>query len=114
MNEKLRKIINHYGVDKQLKYFQSEVFELNEAIIKQNNMGFMENAFLGMQHILASILNIESLDPSKEHIKEEIADVMVLLKQFQLYYDISTEEIKSIMKDKIARQLERMAKEVEK
>ncbi len=67
-----------------------------------------------MQHILASILNIESLDPSKEHIKEEIADVMVLLKQFQLYYDISTEEIKSIMKDKIARQLERMAKEVEK
>lgn len=30
MNEKLRKIINHYGMDKQLKYFQSEVFELNE------------------------------------------------------------------------------------
>lgn len=35
MNEKLRKIINHYGMDKQLKYFQSEVFELNEAIIKK-------------------------------------------------------------------------------
>lgn len=37
MNEKLRKIINHYGMDKQLKYFQSEVFELNEAIIKRRN-----------------------------------------------------------------------------
>ena len=39
MNEKLRKIINHYGMDKQLKYFQSEVFELNEAIIKRRNTG---------------------------------------------------------------------------
>lgn len=114
MNEKLRKIINHYGVNKQLKYFQSEVFELNEAIIKRNNMGVMENVFLGVQHTMALILNIESVDPLRKHIKEEIADVMVMLKQFQLYYDISTEEIKSIMKDKIARQLERMAKEVEK
>ena len=31
--EKLLKIINHYGVIPQLKYFQSEVFELNETII---------------------------------------------------------------------------------
>lgn len=114
MNEKLRKIINHYGVNKQLKYFQSEVFELNEAIVKRNNMGVMENVFLGVQHAMALILNIESVDPLREHIKEEIADVMVMLKQFQLYYDISTEEIKSTMKDKVARQLERMAKEVEK
>lgn len=35
MNKKLRKIINFYGIEKQLKYFQSEVFELNEAIIKK-------------------------------------------------------------------------------
>lgn len=111
MNEKLRKIINHYGVNKQLKYFQSEVFELNEAIVKRNNMGVMENVFLGIQHTMASILNIESVDLPREHIKEELADVMVMLKQFQLYYDISTEELKSIMKDKVTRQLERMAKE---
>lgn len=35
MDEKLRKIINHYGLNAQLKYFQSEVFELNEAIVKK-------------------------------------------------------------------------------
>ena len=34
MEGKLLKIINHYGVIPQLKYFQSEVFELNEAIIE--------------------------------------------------------------------------------
>lgn len=46
-----------------------------------------------------------------ENIKEEIADVMVMLKQFQLYYNISTEEIRGVMKNKIARQLERIDKE---
>lgn len=111
MNEKLRKIINHYGIDKQLKYFQSEVFELNEAIIRRRNTGVMESVVLGITDTLASILNIKNVDYFKEHIKEEIADVMVMLKQFQLYYDISTDDIKKIMKEKVDRQLERIAKE---
>ena len=33
MKETALKVINHYGVMPQLKYFQSEVFELTEAII---------------------------------------------------------------------------------
>ena len=33
MKDKIQEIIKHYGVMHQLKYFQSEVFELNEAII---------------------------------------------------------------------------------
>lgn len=37
MSDKILKIINHYGVRHQLKYFQSEVFELNEAIIEFEN-----------------------------------------------------------------------------
>ena len=105
MNEKLRKIINHYGMDKQLKYFQSEVFELNEAII---NTGVMESIALGITNAVALLLNIKNVDYSKEQIKEEIADVMVMLKQFQLYYDIPTEDIKAIMKNKVDRQLERI------
>ena len=38
MKENLLQIINHYRVIPQLKYFQSEVFELNEAIIKYENI----------------------------------------------------------------------------
>lgn len=109
MNEKLRKIINHYGMDKQLKYFQSEVFELNEAIIKRR--GVIESSALGITNTVALLLNIKNTDYSKEQIKEEIADVMVMLKQFQLYYDIPTEDIKAIMKNKVDRQLERIAYE---
>ncbi|CDE07936.1 MAG: hypothetical protein KIC90_04635 [Firmicutes bacterium] len=111
MNEKLRKIISHYGINKQLKYFQSEVFELNEAIIKRRNTGVIESIALGLTDVLSSILNIKNVDYSKEHIKEEIADVMVMLKQFQLYYNISTDDIKQVMKEKVNRQLERIAKE---
>ena len=111
MNEKLRKIINHYGMNKQLKYFQSEVFELNEAIIKRRNQGIFENVVDGISSAVASVLNIKTVDYSKEHIKEEIADVMVMLKQFQLYYDIPTSEIKEIMKSKVERQLNRIMEE---
>lgn len=93
MKEDLLKIINHYGVMPQLKYFQSEVFELNEAIIKAE-----ENL---------------ALEKYKEHIAEEIADVLVMLKQFQYYYGIEDEQIEEVMKFKIDRQLERINNEKE-
>jgi NTP pyrophosphatase (non-canonical NTP hydrolase) len=108
MNEKLRKIINHYGIDKQLKYLQSEIFELNEAIIKKRNTGVMERIALEINKAVSPLPNIKNVDYSEEHIKEEIADVMVMLKQFQLYYDIPTEDIKAIMRSKVDRQLERI------
>ena len=99
MKEKVLKIINRYGVIPQLKYFQSEVFELNEAIIRHENLPS------GMYQPIKNIY--------KEHITEEIADVMVMLYQFKEYYGISNEEITDIMKYKIDRQLERIGKERE-
>ena len=90
MNEKLRKIINHYTIKKQLKYFQSELFELNEAILdaeKQSASELLTDTFYNIAKTFASVLKLELngyKDAKKEHIKEEIADVMVMLKQFQL------------------------------
>jgi len=98
MKEDLLKIIEHYGVMPQLKYFQSEVFELNEAIL------YMEN------HIQNTGMYIEM----KKHIAEEIADVLVMLGQFKEYYKISDEDIKQVMEQKIARQLERIENETTK
>lgn len=92
MNDKLKQIIEHYGVAHQLKYFQSEVYELTEAI-------------------LWAYLTPDTWH-DKEHIAEEIADVMVMLKQFQLYYDIGDEEIKDIMEFKIDRQIGRIKDEI--
>jgi NTP pyrophosphatase (non-canonical NTP hydrolase) len=91
MNDKLKQIIKHYGALHQIKYFQSEVYELTEAILLE-------------EFISCSIKEID-------HIAEEIADVMVMLKQFQLYYCIKDEEIEDIMKFKVDRQIERIEKE---
>ena len=93
MSEKLLKIINHYGVLPQLKYFQSEVFELNEAIIDFEN---------DKRH------NEELIQNDKEHIIEEIADIEVMLLQFKEYYQIDGNDILRIMNEKIERQLGRM------
>lgn len=92
MEEKLLKIINHYGIDKQLKYIHSEYFELDEAIIEEQ-------------------CDESGYDYFKEHIAEEIADVMVMLEQFRLYYNIPSMQITEIMQQKIERQLKRIEEE---
>lgn len=97
MKKELIKIISSFGVLSQLKYFQSEVFELNEAIITHELKKSVE-----YEIPLTEIVGI------KEHITEEIADVMVMLEQFKLYYNIENMEIAKIMKNKINRTLERI------
>ena len=91
--EEILKIINTYGVMPQLKYFQSEVFEFNEAIFEKEKIG----AYPGIEEI--------------KHIAEEIADVLVMLNQFKEYYGITDEEITNNMQLKIKRQLERIENE---
>lgn len=115
MNNKLRKIINYYGINKQLKYFQSEIFELNEAILYYEKTSFYElfsDAWRNVRNTFCGIMSQQQeKDPRREHVIEEIADVMVMLKQFQLKYNIKTEDIKKVMQYKIARQLERSEKD---
>ena len=98
MKDKLLQIINHYGVMKQLKYIHSEYFELDEAILN-----FRPSWYYGEE--------TEETIKDRNHITEELADVMVMLKQFQYYYGISNDEILDIMNEKIDRQLERIKEE---
>lgn len=94
MKDKLLKIINHYGVMKQLKYIHTEYFELDEAIIDCKKDEY------------------ERFDYDKAtHVAEEIADVMVMLKQFQYYYGFPDSYIENIMNQKIDRQIERIENE---
>ena len=102
MKDKILQIINHYGIDKQLKYIHSEYFELDETIIKYEDYAY-ENYDYGIGKV--------EWGKWREHIAEEIADVMVMLKQFQYYYGIENKEIEEIMEYKINRQLERIEKE---
>lgn len=97
MKNKLLKIIQHYGIDNQLRKFNEENFELIEAIHRLENSAAIFKALEGI-----TLIN---------NIKEEIADNLVLLSQFILYYDINLDEIEEIFKYKVERQLERIKNE---
>ena len=102
MKENLLKIINHYGVLPQLKHFNSEVFELTEAIFQYDaQKQACENIGCSRIHI----------DKCKEHIVEEIADVLNMVEQFMYYYDIDIQDVIEIKHHKINRQLERIENE---
>lgn len=85
-----KKIIEHYGVRKQLKKLSEEVYELQEAVIEYGLMPCEEN---------------------KGNVVEEMADVMVLLKQFADWFEITPENIAEIMLNKVDRTLERIKEE---
>lgn len=110
MEEKLLKIINHYGVMHQLKYFQSEVFELNEAIIKHENKDSIVKVLDNLNQMAYSVNNKKYEVKSIKDITEELADVEVMLLQLKEYYHIDGNDILKIMNEKIDRQLERINK----
>ena len=99
MNE--LEIIKHYGVRKQLKYFQTEIYELIEAILSYED-----------QEKLTCFLEGTIKEIFKQHIAEEIADVQVMLNQFKAFYGIKDEDVEEVMKYKIDRQLERIRDEI--
>mgnify|MGYP002797348756 CR=1 FL=1 len=99
MKEDLLKIIEHYGVNAQQRQFAEEVFELQEAILTRELHWHYDT-------------EIQDIRPLDNHIAEEIADVTVMLKQFQYYYGIENEFVLALIKGKVDRQLERIQNEV--
>ena len=88
MDNDLKTIINHYGLTNQLKKLSEEVYELQEAILLD-----------------------EGDNKSLHHILEERADVEVLLRQLDLYFDINYNDFTGEMVKKVNRQIERIANE---
>lgn len=100
MKDSLLQIIHHYGISNQLKKLSEEIFELQEAIINCELKSTIEYE-----------IPLTEIIGAKDHIAEEIADVMVMLEQFKLYYGISSEEITKIFWNKVDRQINRIEEE---
>ena len=83
MENKLLTIFNTYGKSHQVSKLLEEVGEFIETVMNED----------------------------KENMVKEMADIMVLLKQFQYYYGIEDKEIEEVMKYKIERQLKRIENE---
>lgn len=97
MKNKLLKIINHFGINTQLRKLNEECFELIEAIRDYEDM------------YMKCDCDSQYLKYEKEHIEEELADVKVLLEQIKEYYQLDTDRVKNAMECKIDRTLERIA-----
>lgn len=80
MENKLLTIFNTYGKSHQVSKLLEEVGEFIETVMNED----------------------------KENMVQEMADCIVMLKQFQYYYGITDEEIINNMQFKIKRQLERI------
>ena len=65
-----------------------------------------------MEPVIATLNNRKAVN-STDAIRDEIADVMVMLKQIQYHYGIDDIDVTNIMKSKIERQLERIKEETE-
>lgn len=74
-------IVHHYGIENQLKKLSEEVYELQEAILKKQDL---------------------------DKITEEFADVQVLLDQIRLYFDLNEAHIIHAKEFKIDRQINRI------
>ena len=88
MENELLEIINHYGLRNQLKKLSEGVYELQEAILMDDGG-----------------------EESYNHICEERADVEVLLRQLDEYFEIKFDDIATWMTKKVNRTLERIDKE---
>ena len=105
----IENITEHYGIMHELKWFNSEVFELNEAIFEYENFNDYRPKEASSIEVNEDFFTIpEYAEHLKEHIAEEIADCLLFLKQFQYYYKIENEEIEKVLKYKVERTNERI------
>lgn len=97
MKEDLLKIVEHFGINNQQRKLEEEIFELEEAITINQ-----------LKETVEYEIPLTEIVGTREHIAEEIADVMLLLEQFKVYYGITSEEITNLFWNKVARTLQRI------
>lgn len=94
MKKSIVEFCNHYGADHQIKRVQTEIFELNDAIMDYEKA--------------KKSYYTQDFDKLADHVAEEFGDVMIMLYQIILSYGITDEQIQKHMIRKIERQKERI------
>lgn len=103
-NKALLNIINKYGVEHQIKYIQSEFFEFTESVLIYENMVKNKERYN---------ISDEEIQKAKQHIEEEFSDVIVMMKQFQLHYEIPNENVEKWIEFKSKRENTRIKEKEE-
>ena len=101
MQDKIKRISEHYGYDPQSRQCIEEMAELTKAL----NKFWRKNTLCGQVKITPEVL--ENLKQSKEYmdILEEVADVQIMISQITHLLDMDVSEM---MNFKLQRQIERI------
>lgn len=94
-------IINHFGRKNQMKKLNEEVYELLEAINNYEEIVFENETY-------DDPYSIDELNIFREHIIEEMGDVLILLTEFIGVYDIKKVELDKWMDYKLDRTMNRI------
>lgn len=94
--EQLLEIIKTFGINNQKKKFAEESFEFIEAVTEYESDIRWEDP------------EAREVASDKAAIVEEMADCMVILRQFMLYLNIEEEELEKIIRFKTYRTLNRL------
>ena len=102
MQDKLKIIAEHYGIENQSIQLMEEMAELTIALNKYRRSSKVEHQTIS-----------ESIDEQFiiEQIIEEICDVEIVLEQIKYLLNHSSDDLAIWKQRKIERQLERIAKE---
>lgn len=94
-------IINHFGYRNQMKKLNEETYELLEAVdnYEDASMEFNDNE---------DYYSVEEMKIFRDHIVEEMGDVLILLTEFIGRYDIEKYELDKWMDYKLERTLDRI------
>lgn len=94
MKKDIVQFCEHYGADHQIKRVQTEIFELNDAIMDYEKA--------------KKSIYTQDFERLADHVAEEFGDVMIMLYQIVLSYGITDDQIQAHMLRKINRQKERI------
>lgn len=97
--QKLQYIADHYGYDPQSRQLVEELSELIQAVCKHNR------AYEELK-----IYTKESC-AEKESIIEEMADVIIMMCQFDYLIGINANSVYEVIESKLDRQIERIKSE---
>ena len=94
-------IINHFGYRKQMKKLNEECYEFLEAV------DIYEDAWLE-QDDKEPYYTVGEMAIFRDHIIEEMGDMLILLTEFIAKYDIEKEELDKVMDFKLDRTEQRI------
>ena len=103
----IQRITHHYGLASQLSIAQEECAELIQAISK------LERAYqMRTDCDAACVEKTRLMRVAKEHVSEEMGDVLLMLWQLMCFFD-NADDVMLWLQRKVKRTLEKIAKEAD-